>query len=85
MLKRKEKLKKKALIVCKTRRKKLSWGKKVGKAVCAIGSIVQDLHKTERERELDKGGMDGREEEKTKQEDRINVGRVCTTAGKPEC
>lgn len=26
-----------------------------------------------------------RREKKAKQEERINVGRVCTTAGKPEC
>lgn len=62
--------------------------KKLGKAAPAIGSILQDLHKTHREgeRELDKGGADGGEEKKKqKQEDRINVGRVCTAAGKPEC
>lgn len=47
-------------------------GKKVGKAVRAIGSVLQDLHEThgEVERELDKGGADGGVEEKIKQKKR---------------
>lgn len=43
---------------------------------------------TERERESWTRGVrteEKKKKKKTKQEDRINVGRVCTTAGKPEC
>lgn len=43
---------------------------------------------TERERESWTRGErteEKKKKKKTKQEDRINVGRVCTTAGKPEC
>lgn len=61
----------------------------VGKAARAIGSILICIRLTERERGSWTRGVQTEEKKKKKktkkQEDRINVGRLCTTAGKPEC
>lgn len=84
-----------SLFVClkKYVKTKISWWKNNKKSLAKRRVLLVQFSRicirlAERERESWTRGVrteEKRKEKKQKQEDRINVGRVCTTAGKPEC